>query len=123
MPKRIVLGFVCIAIAAGVALASRASELYIPIGRSPGLSDSLTVSGTIHYVDYAAGTMTVTTPAGRREVRIADTTRIYLDFSTRRKSNTYGTMDDCRPGEFVEIKLGDGESGHADIAEWVKIRR
>lgn len=87
--------------------AQRTTELYIPIGKSPGLSISgKTIVGFITKVESDQITI------GDKVVFITDKTKIFLDRSAVRKSNSYGTRSDVKVGAYVE----------AHASEWIKIR-
>ena len=102
----------------GVSLAhgQRATELYIPIGASPGVSGIHTLIGPIEAVDAGLRTLRV----GGTTVAIADTTEIWLDRSARAQSAATGSLGDCAPGRTAEVKLREGAA--APVAEWVKVR-
>lgn len=100
---------------AGATLAQQATEQYIPIGESPGLSDG-TVTGTISTVYDDDHRMTIRSDSGSVTVRITGKTRFYLDSSHRKRRNYAGTFEDCEVGRRVEIDVGDD-----GIAAWVKI--
>jgi hypothetical protein len=56
------------------AFAEKTTELYIPIGKSPGLSDNYTVLGTIEQVDYQNGTFTMSNSSGNYSVTVTERT-------------------------------------------------
>lgn len=109
----------CLALAlfaATAASAQRATEVYIPIGESPGVSDSDSVLGTIESVEYERHRMTVVVDGETRVVALTPDTRYYLDRSDSKERNVAGTVEDCRAGRRIEAWLdADGE------AIWVKI--
>jgi hypothetical protein len=106
------------------AAAQKATEVHIPIGRSPGLSGKYTVIGQISAVKAAAGghAVTVTSPSRTWTGTIDGQTRVYLDRSALRLRSRTGTTNDCREGATVEMKYRGkpGEEGAA--VEWIKIR-
>jgi hypothetical protein len=96
-----------------------ATERYIPIGQSPGISGKHSSIGALSNVDARTRLITIADAAGPKTVRITDTTRIWLDRSKLRQSNTTGKFADLVKGRRVEVKYqypGDGK-----IAEWVKV--
>src|SRR2546426_9855785 len=95
-----------------------ATEMYIPIGQSPGVSSKSTLLGTIESVDPGKRTLTVSGPAGTRKFQITDRTAIWIDRSAQKQRNRTGALADLRPGRKVEIK-GDEGAGQA-IAKWIK---
>lgn len=90
-----------------------ATERYIPIGGSPGISGEQ-VAGPIS--DRESNQMEV---AGRNLV-ITDTTKIYLDRSQSGRTSIEGRPEDCSAGQYVEVKFRD-EDGRR-VAEWIKVR-
>lgn len=98
--------------------AQRASERYIPIGQSPGMSKSYTYTGKIRAVDTKVHALEVREEGTRYSVLITPTTQIWLDRSKYRRENLKGAFSDCRKGRRVEIKFTDASK---DKAEWVKI--
>lgn len=97
----------------------KATEQYIPLGQSPGVSHRLTSIGTIAAVDPQARTITVAAAAGGHTVRITDKTFIWLDRSKLELTNVRGTFDDLKPGRTVEVKYDDVERKRS--ADWVKV--
>jgi len=95
------------------------TELYIPIGQSPGLSQKYTSIGEIAEVDPRAKTVTIADPAGRRTVKITEKTRIWLDRSKLKRTNLPGSFADLQKGRRVEVKYEDPQ--RRDVAEWVKV--
>jgi len=115
-PRRLALLGAALVWAASAA-AQQATEQYVPIGRSPGVSGVSTVMGTVESVSPGAARLTLRTDLGSRELEVSDTTRIWLDRTARGESNRAATLRDCRPGVEVEVKLAaDGR------ADWIKIR-
>lgn len=90
-----------------VSHAQKSTELYIPIGRSPGLSaQGKTITGTVTKVD--GDTITV----GAHTIRVTADTKIFLDRSAVKKISSYGSRSDIKLGAFVE----------SYTSEWLKIR-
>ena len=117
---------IAIAIAAALltvaasATGQKATEVFIPIGKSPGLSGKYTVMGTIEDVNYKNRTLTMSHGANRYNVSVTDRTKIYLDKSQLSKKSTYGTMADCKQGIIAEVKFEDNMRGKP--AEWIKLQ-
>lgn len=112
------LAIALVTLAAGDALAHPAFERYIPIGESPGLSGSGTYIGRIREATEADYTLVVQgEDRSRRTIRVVPSTDVWVDRSRRRRPNSAGGFDDCRPGRRVEVLL------HADSneARWVKV--
>jgi hypothetical protein len=107
--------------AASDAGAQQATEIFIPIGQSPGLSGTHTLIGTIDAVDLQNRTITMTDAAGASHtVRFAEDTRFWLDQSQRKVLNTEGAPADLLAGRRIEVYLGRDENA-AEPADWIKI--
>jgi hypothetical protein len=101
------------------ALGQKATEQYIPIGQSPGVSYKHYASvGEIAEVDPQQQTITIADPAGPRTVRIAAETRIWLDRTKLKATNLTGRFADLQKGRRVEVKYADPGR---QVAEWVKV--
>lgn len=94
----------------------KATEQYIPIGQSPGLSGKSTYVGPIEAVDPVTQSIKI---AGDHTVKISAQTRIWLDRSSLKLTNTTGAFTDLQPGRKAEVKFEDPE--RRDAAEWVKV--
>src|SRR5947207_15771639 len=90
------------------AFGQQATEMYIPIGQSPGASGKSTLLGTIESVDPGKRTLTVSGPAGTRKFQIAERPLIGIDRSAQKQRNQTGTLADLQPGRKVEVKPGAG---------------
>jgi len=99
------------------AVAQEATEMYIPIGQSPGVSNKTSVVGTIQALNAAARTLTVTGPSGPQTFTITDKTRIWLDKSAQKQANQHGSPADLQQGRRVEVK--PQPAGRAD---WIKVQ-
>jgi hypothetical protein len=97
-----------------------ASEMYIPIGESPGLSNKLSLIGTLESVDAGAKIVHVSNPSGAQSVTLTERTRIWLDRSLDKQPNRSGAAADLQRGRKVEIKLRRGEPG--PVADWIKVQ-
>lgn len=95
------------------------TEIYIPIGQSPGLSGTQTLIGEVLSVDPAQDTLEVKGPGGSHTVNVEDATYIWLDRTGFKQKNSYGSYADCKPGSRVEIKFKDPET--RTTAEWIKV--
>ena len=97
----------------------KATEQFIPVGQSPGMSGKLTSIGEVAGVDARAKTVTIVEPAGKRTVKITDKTRIWLDRSKLKQTNVAGSFADLQKGRRVEVKYED--PAQRAIADWVKV--
>lgn len=94
------------------------TERYIPIGKSPGISDKYSFIGTITHVDESEHTIEIDSNRGRRTVKITEETRIWLDRSGMKQTNTVGAYGDCEIGKKVEVMHVRGDES---VADWIKI--
>ncbi len=123
MPSRFAIGAALILAClcgASSAHGQKATERYIPLGRSPGLSGKSTTIGEIEAVDASRRTLRIAGPTGVREVAVSDRTTIWLDRTGLGLSNAKGAVTDCRRGLTAEVKYEEPERGR--LAEWIKLR-
>jgi hypothetical protein len=99
----------------------KATEMFIPIGQSPGLSNKISIVGTIETIDARARTIVVAGPSGSWNTTITDRTKIWLDKSKLRLSNQKGTFTDLRKGLLVEVKYEETGVSRGP-ADWVKVQ-
>ena len=101
-----------------LATAQRATEVYIPIGESPGVTGDESVIGTITDIDYEyeQHSMTVAGDGESRTVTVTPQTRYYIDKSAEKESSVTGSFEDCREGRRIEAYVD--ENGDAI---WIKI--
>jgi hypothetical protein len=97
----------------------KATEQFIPVGQSPGVSGKHTSIGEVAEVDARGKTVTIVEPAGKRTVKITDKTRIWLDRSKLKQAGATGGFADLKKGRRVEVKYED--PARRDVAEWVKV--
>jgi hypothetical protein len=105
---------------ASFAHGQRATERFIPIGESPGVSGIATTIGTIAAVEPQRRRIRIAGPEGPVTVAITDATKIWIDRSETRKSAATGSFADCQVGRTAEVKYADPET--RSTAEWVKLR-
>ncbi len=99
----------------------KATEMFIPIGQSPGLSNRISIIGTIEAIDVGAQTIVVAGGSEIWNVVITDRTNIWLDRSTLRLPSRKGSFADLRPDLMAEVKYEQSAAGKG-AAEWIKIR-
>ncbi len=123
MSKHLTLtAIICVLIIGAFAVrAEKSTELYIPIGQSPGLSGAYTVMGKIDLVNSQKQSIKMSGPSGSYTVKLTQHTFIYLDRSKARLPNIYGTLVDCSAGDTVEVKF-EGNSRSKPI-EWIKVQK
>ena len=101
------------------ARAQKATEQFIPIGQSPGISQKQTTISEIVDVDPRQRTLTITEGSARRTVKTTEKTRIFLDRSRLKQTNLEGSFADLQKGRRVEVKYLD--PSRRDVADWVKV--
>jgi len=97
-----------------------ATELFIPIGESPGLSNKMSLIGTVESVDPQKKIVSVSSPSGAQTVTITERTPIWLDRSLDKLPNRSGAIADLQQGRRIEIKLRKDEL--RPVAEWIKVQ-
>lgn len=118
-PWAMAAGIALIALCSGVpARGQMATERYIPIGRSPGVSQKVTSVGTIDSVSVRQRTITIAEPNAWHTVAITSRTRIWIDRSRLKLSNLAGGFEDLQRGRRVEVKYLGLDRRTAD---WVKV--
>ncbi len=99
-----------------LAFSHPATERYIPIGESPGVSNVKSYVGAIRSVRMTASGFTMSVEDSEKPIEITEQTKIYLDTGSGRP-NRIGTEEDCQIGRIIEVYL------HEDgTVYWVKIR-
>ncbi len=101
------------------AYGQQATERYIPVGKSPGISAKYSYIGQIERVDSENRTIVVAGPEGSRTITVSDATKIWLDRTQGRLSNQRGGMSDLQPGLRVEVNYVDNEK--KERADWIKV--
>ncbi len=118
---RVVLATACVWRCTSRVQGQKATEVFIPVGQSTGLSGKLTLIGKITSVDAQNRTITVTDESGTHTVRLSERTKIYVDLSKQRSPNRNGTLADLRTGLLTEVKF-EGNDRSKGVAEWIKVQ-
>jgi len=117
-----IIGIICFLMMGAFSVyAEKSTELYIPIGQSPGLSGKYTVMGKIDQINPQNQTIKMSGASGSYTVKMTKNTSIYLDRSKAQLSNIYGTLADCKGGDLVEVKFED--NSHSKPIEWIKVQK
>ncbi len=98
------------------AYAQKATEIFIPMGKSPGLSYKYTYMGKIESVN----TQKRTIKADGRNIKVSRDTKIWLDRTALEAANITGRFADLKSGRQVEIKYTDAD--RRQVAEWIKVK-
>ena len=102
--------------------AQQAMEMFIPIGKSPGVSNKTSIIGTVVSIDDQHRTLTMTDSAGTYTVTIPDGTMVWLDRSKVKKTNEAGSPAGIKPGLTIEVKHEEPERAASVTAEWIKVQ-
>jgi hypothetical protein len=102
--------------------AQKATERYIPVGKSPGISGKYTSIGTIDSVNMDERTLTCTDSSGTITVKIDKNTKIWIDRSKQKLQNMEGSLYNCQQGEVVEVKYRNNNRQPGAVADWIKVR-
>ena len=100
-----------------------ATEQYIPIGKSPGISGEYARIGTIDAIDVDARQVTIATQTGPVVVELTENTIVCVDRSKLGKANTAGSVDDLAEGREVEVLSEERERRGEGPAAWIKVRQ
>ena len=100
--------------------AQKSTEIYIPLGKSPGVSGKYCVMGRVDAVNAVNSTITVKLGAAIKACTITTATAIYLDKSKLKLSNKKGVFADIKPGLMVEVKYKDNKPD--SFVEWIKVQ-
>ena len=106
-------------LSAGAAGAQQATERFIPIGKSPGLSGTGTTIGEIRSVEPGPRRVTVGGEGGSVTVTVTEATHIWVDRSPSGQANLAGSFDDLVQGRLAEVHPAPEGPG----ADWIKVRR
>ena len=110
------------ACAASTAVAQKSTEIYIPIGQSPGLSGRHTLIGQIESINATEKSMTVRDVGGSMTtVKPGEYTRIWIDRHKLGEKNRQGDYTDYRKDQRVEIKYRNNNRQAGEV-EWVKVQ-
>ena len=97
----------------------QSTERYIPLGQSPGLSERDTDVGRIEAVDAQNRSVNLSGMPEGRGISVTDRTRIWLDRSGLKQTNTIGSFEDLEAGQKAEVKYEDPED--KTVADWIKV--
>lgn len=97
----------------------QATERFIPLGQSPGLSERYAHVGKIEAVDVQNRSIKLSGITGGHSISVTDRTRIWLDRSGLKQMITIGSFADLEAGQQAEVKYEDPED--KTIADWIKV--
>ena len=100
--------------------AQKETEVFIPLGQSPGVSGKLSVMGRVGTVRSHDSTLILGLAAELMTSKMNAQTKIYLDKSKLKLTNTKGSIADIKPGLMIEVKYVDNKPG--GLIEWIKVQ-
>ena len=103
----------------GGAVAQEATEQFIPIGESPGVSREESYLGECVAYDAEDRVLQMHGNRGTRRILITEKTRIWLDRSPIEETNVVGDPGDLLPGRRMEVRYADPDD--KEVADWVKV--
>lgn len=124
MLKNFMHAIVAVILLGGIpsASAQKATEIFIPIGQSPGLSGKHTSLGKITALDTVNQTITMTDSSGTYNVIVTKRTTIWLEKSKLKLTNQPGAFTDLRKDLLVEVKYEYNQRKDKGAAEWIKVQ-
>ena len=103
----------------GTASAQKTTEMYIPIGQSPGLAGKTSI-GTIASVNAQSEQLVLIEGTVQRTIRCDARTQIWMDRSAKQQPNGKAAFADCRAAQRIEVKfVNNAKDG--GLAEWIKV--
>jgi hypothetical protein len=118
--KTILLIFIFCQVSAEL-YAQTMTEIYIPLGQSPGVSGKYSIMGRIESVNLKDSTVTMIPATGNKiTIKITAGCAIYLDKSKLRLGNKKGYCIDMKQGMLAEAKYRDNKPGNK--IEWIKVQ-
>jgi len=121
MPRFLAIAITIVLVGVSSGYGQKSTEIYIPIGKSPGLSGKYTTVGEIESADEQNEIITMSDSAKSYTVHCDEETKFWLDRTEIVRTNLEGAFADCQPGRLVEVKYRDNDA-RAAVAEWIKIR-
>ncbi len=118
--KKVIVFMVVLCCAFSGLYAQKETEVFIPLGQSPGVSGKLCVMGKVGTVSSHDSTLILGLEGGLLTSRMNGQTKIYLDKSKLKLTSTKGSLADIKPGLMIEIKYVDNKPG--GLIEWIKVQ-
>lgn len=100
--------------------AQKSTELYIPIGKSPGLSGKYTTLGKVESINLQDSTITIAIEAASKTIKIKGHPEVMLDNSDLKVPNKMGSLTDIKEGVLIEVKYRYNKPD--DSIEWIKCK-
>ena len=116
-----IVGMGALLCGASRANAQKATEFYIPVGKSPGISGVSTAIGTCHEIDVREQVVTIQGQSLTWTGTVTSRTKIWLDRSKLGLPNQKGTFADLQQGLRIEVKYEGNERTSGAACEWIKV--
>jgi len=100
--------------------AQKSAELYIPIGKSPGVSGEHSVLGTVEDIDLQDSTITISTETASTTISIKGRPEVMMDYSHLKQPNEMGSLTDIPEGATVELKYEHNKPD--EPVDWIKCK-
>ena len=100
--------------------AQKETEVFIPLGKSPGVSNKYSVMGKVETVNVSDSVITVGQDGNIKTLKINSNTEIYLDKSKLKLTNIKGSLAEIKKGQLIEAKYKNNKPG--DTIEWLKVQ-
>ena len=103
-------------------MAQKETEVFIPIGASPGISGEHSIIGKIDSLEFDSLNMKYIVELKGMNMAIQgdSSTVIYIDNSDKKKQSVIGDYSDMKIGQLAEVKFRKPSS--LGVAEWIKVR-
>jgi len=99
--------------------AQKETEVFIPIGKSPGVSGKYSMICKVEMVKANDSIMTIRQESGVMNLKMTEQTKIYLDKSKLKLQNKKGVLADIKPGITMEVKYVDNKPSNP--VDWIKL--
>jgi len=123
---RILTGLIGIVVLLGshvlTAHAQKATERFIPVGNSPGISHTVSIIGKIDTFNEQTRTIEIMAFSGIWTAEVTKNTMIWVDRSKATLPNIMGRIADLQKGRMVEVKYADDAQRGRGAAEWIKVQ-
>ena len=100
--------------------AQKSTEVYIPVGKSPGISGKYSMIGRVEAINLTDSTITIAGETGSHTMKCANDTKIWVDKTIIKQINKSAYLDDIKIGAIIESKY-KGNKSDATL-EWIKIQ-
>src|SRR5262245_41496446 len=121
MPRFPIIAAAVLLLGASPALAQKSTEMFIPIGKSPGVSGKSSIIGNIKSVDAEKKTIVIVSGEKTLTIKLTDKTRVWLDRRQSGQRNVEGSAKDCHPGCLIEAKFTKEPGGEGVTYDGIKI--